>query len=376
MARREAEGHRSSGDGTASPAQLLATVIVLAALIWFAVVPLAKKVGTTSGSATSRRTSGVDDTAGYGSARIGQETTIARTCLAGTSEDDYDRILQLTLAKDTEGIALMRLAGRAVILDAGTRCRVIESGFLTYEVRVLDGPHNLKAVVTASENVSRMLNTSWLRDAHYGDETPAVTQRRPTTREATIPSDVSYSIISWSTRSDFKRSLDVRLNKRVSQQTLRAIALKLKDQDSKEYDNTFILYYLPGMAVGSGAWATTHFNPTLKVKILGLTADEHTRLVEQPVPPGRKIIGSWLDETPMVGRRITIYEAGGKLFLEWTVGDGGTIKHDIVEKRSPLGRRFDKVGGSSFGDHWVLGADGDLQIRDDDGLITTAKSIR
>lgn len=201
-------------------------------------------------------------------------------------------------------------------------------------------------------------------------------QQGPKLQEPIIPDDVSYSIIESSTLPGIKRSLDVRLNKKVSQRTLRAIALKLKSQDSRDYDRTFITYYLPGMAVGSGAWATTHFNPDLEVRILGLTAEEEEKLVAEPAPANREIIGRWLDESPFVGSRITIFRENGKLFIEQMFKDGSSLKHELVEKKTLLGRRFDKVEGSSAGDHWVLGSDGNLQVRDNDGLITTAKKIK
>ena len=72
-------------------------------------------------------------------------------------------------------------------------------------------------------------------------------------------------------------NLDVRLNQKVSQDVLRAIALELKSNDSRQYDRTFIVYYLPAMNVDSGGWATTNFNPTLDVRILGLTAHFNVR---------------------------------------------------------------------------------------------------
>ncbi len=200
-------------------------------------------------------------------------------------------------------------------------------------------------------------------------------QERSTHQEATIPGDVSFSIIDSSTLPGIKRSLDVRLNKKVSEQALRAIALKLRAQDSRTYERTFIAYYLPGMAVGAGAWATTHFNPNLEVRILGLTAEEEQKLAAQPERANREIIGRWLDESPFLGSRITIFREDGKLFIEQMFKDGSTLKKEVVEKKTPLGRRFDKVEGSSAGDHWVLGSDGNLQVRDDDGLISTAKKL-
>jgi hypothetical protein len=200
-------------------------------------------------------------------------------------------------------------------------------------------------------------------------------QNSPRVQATTIPKDVSYSVIDTNTLPGIKRSLDVRLNKKVSETTLRAIALELKSQDNRTYERTFITYYLPGMTVGVGAWATTHFNPNLEVRILGLTAEEENKLTAQPEPGNREIIGRWLDESPFAGSRITIFREGGKLFIEQNFKDGSVLKKKLVEKKSPLGRRFDAVKGSSAGDHWVLDTSGNLQVRDNEGLIATAKKI-
>jgi len=135
-----------------------------------------------------------------------------------------------------------------------------------------------------------------------------------------IPADVSYSVISTDIIPDIKRSLDVRLNKKVSENVLRAIALELKSNDSRQYERTFIVYYLPSMPVGHGGWATTHFNPTLDVRILGLTSQDQEALATNSVVPGGEIIGRWLEET--LGSLITIYREDGTLYLEQVVFSG------------------------------------------------------
>jgi len=47
----------------------------------------------------------------------------------------------------------------------------------------------------------------------------------------------------------------------------------------------------------------------------------------------------------------------------------------LVARKSPLGQRFDKVADSTAGDHWILDSGGNLQLRDNEGLIATAKKI-
>lgn len=199
-------------------------------------------------------------------------------------------------------------------------------------------------------------------------------QQRSTIQETTIPSDVSFSIIGSDALPGVIRNLNVRLSRKVSEQTLRAIAFKLK-AEPPPYDRTMIYYYLPGMTVGTGAWATTHFTPDLEVRIIGLTVEDENKLVNQPEPANRETIGHWLDESPFVGSRITIFREKGKLFIEQTYKDGSGHKKEIVERKSPLGRRFNEVERSRNGDHWILVSDGNLQVRDNDGLIGTAAKI-
>lgn len=110
--------------------------------------------------------------------------------------------------------------------------------------------------------------------------------RSPTEEEA----HVDYSILESHTIPGIKRSLDVRLNERVSELTLQRIALELKARDPRNYERTFICYYLPGMKVGSGAWAITHFNPNLEVEILEMSVLLEKFLKQEPNYPSQEVI--------------------------------------------------------------------------------------
>ncbi len=192
----------------------------------------------------------------------------------------------------------------------------------------------------------------------------------------TIPKDVTYSIIETNIVGGIKRSLVVRLNRKVSEDVLRSIALELKSQDPKEYKRTFIAYYLPDMKVGAGAWATTHFNPDLDVRILGLTVEQEESFVNEPEYSSRKVVGTWLNESPFVASKITIYHQNGKFYVETKFKDGSSSNKEMVKKASSSGQRFEEKSGSSFGDYYLIDRQGNLQLRDREGLIATAKKIK
>jgi len=79
-----------------------------------------------------------------------------KAVFVGSDRKTYNRLVDLALAKDTEGMMLMVLNGEAMVVDAGTKCRVIDPGIMLYEVRILEGDHNLQTAVLATEHVRRV----------------------------------------------------------------------------------------------------------------------------------------------------------------------------------------------------------------------------
>ena len=214
----------------------------------------------------------------------------------------------------------------------------------------------------ATIDISATITSAFAANTQPGGQVPVV------------PAEATYSVIQTNLVTGVRKSIDVRLDKEVSEDALRAIALELKSGDSRPYDRTFIVYYLPGMPVGGGGWATTHFDPALAVRILGLAGQEERADVSAALISDREDIGSWLDDVTSV--RIVMYSEGGKLYVEQYFNDGRFLKEELVEKPSPAGQRLESKGGSSLGSHWVVDNTGNLQIRDNVGLVSTAKRIK
>ena len=77
-----------------------------------------------------------------------------------------------------------------------------------------------------------------------------------------------------------KVSLDVELQDRIDKDTLSRLGMSLKRQYGKGMDRVFICYYLPGMKLDKGAWASTHYTPEHngEVKIYGLSSPQANML--------------------------------------------------------------------------------------------------
>jgi len=71
------------------------------------------------------------------------------------SKEAFDRLNQLSIAKDTAGVNQMMLAGLVWTVPSGTKCHVIDSGVFTYEVRISEGKHVGKGCFVASDFIAR-----------------------------------------------------------------------------------------------------------------------------------------------------------------------------------------------------------------------------
>jgi len=199
---------------------------------------------------------------------------------------------------------------------------------------------------------------------------PAATPEAPSA-SAEAESGISlpdYTVVERRAAPPYKLAIDVRLPEKVSKEDLAAIAKKLKSQEADSYDRIFILYYLPDMVVGSGAWASTHFNPTLEVKILGLSADAEKAAAAASQAIENKI-GVWMDERPYVGATNVLYSEDGRLKLKTTYMDGSGSLKTLVETSDTRGRKFEDEEGNDFGEYYILEPDGDLSLYDNEGFI-------
>lgn len=79
----------------------------------------------------------------------------------------------------------------------------------------------------------------------------------------------SYTIIKDESVQGVKRSVDVLLEHEIPENQLKQIARRIMSTKGPPPDRTFISYYVSWQTGSSNAWATTHFDPDLDVRIIG-----------------------------------------------------------------------------------------------------------
>lgn len=177
-----------------------------------------------------------------------------------------------------------------------------------------------------------------------------------------------------------KREVYVRLPAAVTEDVVKQIANAVKAQDPSVYERTFVVFLLPGMHDGKGAWATAFFNPDLEVRVLGATAEQQSRAAamssESPAL-GRRRLGLWIDDSDLGSGSVwEIYRVRGKTFADETFSDGEVITAELRDVSQGKARKFivpDRT--QETGDHMLVTADGALEFRDNAGLIRRARRL-
>lgn len=196
--------------------------------------------------------------------------------------------------------------------------------------------------------------------------------------ETGLSKDIKYTISEDSHKRDIKRSVVVILEAKISKVSLKKLAQKIKNGESTNYQRTFIVYFLKGKDRDNGYWATTHFNPNLEVKVLGLSQKEEASLVK-PVAstPDRKVLGAWLDDRSGIGAKMIIYYSkDGNVYLESSYSDGSSGTKEMIELTNEDGKRIEDKEGNDFGEYFIVNKVNQLEFWSKNGNYYTAKSIQ
>jgi len=165
-----------------------------------------------------------------------------------------------------------------------------------------------------------------------------------------------------------KRSVDVRLTKRIAKDELESLGQAIRLL-SPHRDRLFITYYLPGQTVGSGAWGSTHFTPKLDMKIHGMTLEQANDPFPA-LPKGATLMAKFAGNEFMGEKAIIFKATDGTTQKTVKYKDGSGATNQLFPAAN--GRLEARNG---HGEYYVIKA-GAVSVYDSSGLIdtyTTAK---
>jgi hypothetical protein len=182
-----------------------------------------------------------------------------------------------------------------------------------------------------------------------------------------------------------KRSFAVQLERRLTDGELKRLATEIRNSDTAA--SAVVMFYLPGMKIGHGVWAHAFFPasedtighsnpPDPRITIVGLSIADEERLVLEARRDNRNLIGAWLTAAPAPVGMLTLYREKGRLFGEYGLRDGRRFAEEIVETALPDGNwRYDRRDGG-VGEHLLVSANGELELRDRDNVATRMQAIK
>lgn len=178
---------------------------------------------------------------------------------------------------------------------------------------------------------------------------------------------VDYTILSDESRRQIRRSVEVLLPQRISEEQLEAIAREIYAMKSPSPERTFIGHRIFGGDPESLYWATTHFDPELQVRVQGMSIEEYEYLTSIDVSeqfPGA--IGSWLVDRGF-SYLVIIHGPDDDLVVTEIHSDGSTADRKYQFSTDQQGGIRFETEDNDFGEYFTIDADQNLRFWGESG---------
>lgn len=179
-----------------------------------------------------------------------------------------------------------------------------------------------------------------------------------------------YKITEDTVKGTIKRTVEVELYSRIDEETLRALAEKIHDLSNVEVERTFIGYRVSGDHNNQSYWATTHYNPSLEVNILGESASDYEKIKNAALPEG-EVLGAWMANWGYE-YKVTAYKKGDQTYIRSIFGDGSSSDEIYEQSQSEKGIKLQGEGGKERGEYFIINHEGDLEFWSENGNYYTA----
>lgn len=182
---------------------------------------------------------------------------------------------------------------------------------------------------------------------------------------------VEFNIRSEDNKRDIKRVVEVDLPKRIDENQIKIIADEIKFGDKKEYERTFIVFFIPEM---ENSWATVSFDPDYKLTMLGSSEQNHEALKVKDVAITGKKLGEW-NANWGFEYKVIFEEKDGKVFRHQIFADGKQKPEEIQVIDIKGQNAYQDSTGKEHGEYYIINKAGDLEFWSENGNYYTAKKI-
>ena len=182
-----------------------------------------------------------------------------------------------------------------------------------------------------------------------------------------------FKIMEDTVKGNIKRTVEVELLERTNEESLHAIAEHIHGLSSADVQRTFIGYRVKGDHKNQGYWATTHYNPDLKVNILGASASDYGNIKNTNQPEG-EILGTWMASWGYE-YKMTAFKQDEQTFIKSAYSDGSSSNELYFLSQSKKGVKLQDQGGKERGEYFIINSKGDLEFWSQNGNYYTAPKL-
>ncbi|WP_095184137.1 zinc ribbon domain-containing protein [Pseudomonas sp. Irchel 3H9] len=179
----------------------------------------------------------------------------------------------------------------------------------------------------------------------------------------------SYAITKDDFREGRPRKVEVMLPKRLSDADLAEVARAVRADTKFKADKTFIGFRVEGQT-DSAYWANASFDPNYRASLIGLSAKDYEALKALDLKAYPNRIGSWLRDGAL-GHVMVLYKQSDKYLIDSVFASGGKNTNHFVGKKQPDGGLRLDDPETSFNEHYLVDAKGNLQGWGENGVYMT-----
>lgn len=284
----------------------------------------------------------------------------------------------------------MMAAGPSTVVAETTANSASSRGVTRYALRVLLVLAAIVGLIVAAEayawfrmSLRGMAATGVVTAAVPGEENVDLEiPRRDHPRNRVLSADIGKAFDYEAGKDVFCVRLPGKVSAMQLEESAREIARSKPPNPNTGLRNkrTVVFFYLPEVdAFGpdgpfGSPWALADLNPPVgmeeEVKIMGLTIDQEIKLLAEQKPLVGDLIGEWLEDADG-GTLYSIIRRDASLFLN----HGGAYEQELVEFGPEPGRLFKRKERSRAGDYYRINERGELELRDDHGLIAVGRRV-
>lgn len=193
---------------------------------------------------------------------------------------------------------------------------------------------------------------------------PATPSAAPTVAEpvaqavSTPPVPLGYTIIKDDYRPGRPRKVEVTVPRYLKDAELQEVTTLIRDDTDAKAEKTFIGLRVEGQSDKS-YWASVSFDPEYSANLIGLSFEDHEKLMALDISTYKTRLGHWLRDGAL-GHVMVLYTQGDRYFIDSIFPSGGKNTEEYRVSETAEGLRLVELGSESD-EYYLIDPEGVLQ---------------